>query len=362
MAKQTVGPTSSGLRMTSWGPGEVSVVLLFASVLILLILLPHTVLMTFGGLLLAILFRACGVAVGKLLSIGPVWGVAVFLAGAMLLFTAAGAAIAPAISEQVDELWRQVPKTLDGLKSSVQEYAWGREVFDRAGETNILSSASTGTATSTVSSVFGYLGNAVLLVFIALYGAFDPDTYRRGFLKLFAPSARPRAESVLSHSVQTLQSWLSAQLISMAIVGVLTGLGLWFIGIPLALVLGLIAGLLAFIPNLGPVLAATPGLLLAVPDGMNTVLMVLAVYLVVQALESYIVTPLVQKEKVSLPPLLVICSQLAFGSLFGITGLALATPVTALAMQLLNDLYITDYLEGEHVSGSHAPPIPVSDQ
>lgn len=77
------------------------------------------------------------------------------------------------------------------------------------------------------------------------------SAYLQRLLKLFAPSARPRAESVLSNPVQTLQSWLSAQLISMTVVGVLTGLGLWFIGIPLALVLGLIAGLLAFVPNLG---------------------------------------------------------------------------------------------------------------
>ncbi|THV17558.1 AI-2E family transporter [Rhizobium rhizophilum] len=348
--------------MTSWGRRPISVTLVFASLLILLLLLPHTVLMIFGGLLLAILLRSCGVAVGRLLSIGPGWGVAVCLVSGVLLLSAGGAAIAPAISEQVDELWRQVPETLDSLKSSVEEYAWGREALERASEVEVFSSASGGTATRAVSSIFGYAGSSVLLVFIALYGAFDPHTYKRGFLKLFAPSARPRAESVLSNSVQTLQSWLSAQLISMTVVGVLTGLGLWFIGIPLALVLGLIAGLLAFIPNLGPVLAATPGLLLAVPDGMNTVLMVLGVYLVVQTLESYIITPLVQKEKVSLPPLLVICSQLAFGSLFGIVGLALATPLTALGMQLVNDLYIDDYLEREHDTEERAAPIPVTDR
>lgn len=362
MTEQTEGPKISGSTMTGWGRRPVSVALVFASLLLFLILLPHTLLMVFAGILLAILVRSCGVAVGTFLSIGPAWGVAAFLLGAMLLLSAGGAAIAPAISEQVDELWRQVPKTLDSLKSSVEEYAWGREALERASEVNVFSSASGRTATRAVSSIFGYAGSSVLLVFIALYGAFDPHTYKRGFLKLFAPSARPRAESVLSNAVQTLQSWLSAQLISMTVVGVLTGLGLWIIGIPLALVLGLIAGLLAFIPNLGPVLAATPGLLLAVPDGINTVLMVLGVYLVVQTLESYIVTPLVQKEKVSLPPLLVICSQLAFGSLFGITGLALATPLTALAMQLVNDLYIDDYLEREPRSGSHAAPIPVADR
>ena len=94
-------------------------------------------------------------------------------------------------------------------------------------------------------------------------------------------------------------------------------------------------------------LAATPGVLLAVPEGFHSVLLVLGVYLAVQALESYVVTPIVQQEKVSLPPVLVISTQLIFGSLFGLIGLALATPMTALFMQLISDLYVDDYLEKE---------------
>lgn len=347
MTGRNAGHKSSASTTIKWGRSSISAAVIFLVILLLLIVLPHTLLMIFAGLLLAILVRSCGVWIGRLLSVGPTWGVAIFLVGALLILAAGGAAVAPAVSEQVDELWQQVPETVDSLKSRVEEYGWGREAIDRISDGDLWSSASTGTATRAVGSVFGTLGNTVLLLFIALYGAFDPDTYRRGFRKLFAPSIRGRAEDVLSSSVETLRNWLAAQLISMSVVGVLTGLGLWLIGVPLALLLGLIAGLLAFIPNLGPIIAAAPGVLLAVPDGMNSVLMVIGVYLAVQTLESYVVTPLVQKEKVSLPPLLVICSQLAFGSLFGIIGLALATPLTALLMQLVNDLYVEDYLEQE---------------
>lgn len=327
--------------------GLLSGAVIFLVILLLLILLPHTLLMIFAGLLVAILFRSCGVWVGKHLRVGPSWGLAIFLLGSLGLFVAGGIAVAPAVFQQFDELWQQVPETVEGLRSRVEDYAWGREAIDRIEDADLWTSASRGTATRAVGSVFGTFGNAALLLFIALYGAIDPKTYKRGFLKLFAPSARGRAEQVLTNSIATLRSWLGAQLISMSVVGVLTGLGLWLIGIPLALLLGLIAGLLAFIPNLGPVVAAAPGVLLAVPNGVNAVLMVLGVYLAVQTLESYVVTPWVQKEKVSLPPLLVICSQLIFGSLFGIMGLALATPLTALMMQLVNDLYVRDYLEQE---------------
>lgn len=328
-------------------PRPVSVVLVFAVVLLLLVLMPGTLLMIFAGGLLAILFRMSGSRIARMLSIGPGWGVAIFLLALLAVMTALGLYVAPAIAEQAEELWQQVPTAIAGLRERLEAYAWGRQLIERLSEGGLLSSASGGAATQAVSSAFGYLGNTVLLLFIALYGAFDPATYRKGFIKLFAPSARAKAERVLDNSIRTLESWLTAQLISMTVVGVLTGVGLWLIGIPLALLLGLIAGLLAFIPNVGPVLAATPGLLLAVPEGMNSVLLVLGVYLAVQMLESYIVTPLVQQEKVSLPPVLVISTQLMFASLFGLIGLALATPLTALIMQLVSDLYVDDYLEKE---------------
>ena len=121
--------------------------------------------------------------------------------------------------------------------------------------------------------------------------------------------------------------------------------GLRLLDIPLALVLGLIAGLLAFIPNIGPVLSAVPALLLAATQGWNTVFWVGAVYVGVQTLESYVITPLIQLEKVSLPPLLVIGFQMLFGVLFGILGLMLATPTSALTMTLTRDLYVEDWLE-----------------
>ncbi|MFN7104029.1 MAG: AI-2E family transporter [Pseudorhizobium sp.] len=328
-------------------PRPVSIVLIFAIVLLLLVMMPATLLMIFAGFLLAILFRMSGTRIARLLSIGPGWGVAIFLLGLLAIMAAIGLYVAPAIAEQAEELWQQVPAAVQGLRERLEAYTWGRQLLERLEEGGLMSSASGGMATQAVSSAFGYLGNTVLLLFIALYGAFDPATYRKGFITLFAPSVRAKAERVLDHSVKTLESWLAAQLISMTVVGVLTGVGLWLIGIPLALLLGLIAGLLAFIPNVGPVLAATPGLLLAVPEGLNSVLLVLGVYLAVQMLESYIVTPLVQQEKVSLPPVLVISTQLMFASLFGLIGLALATPLTALIMQLVSDLYVDDYLEKE---------------
>ena len=227
------------------------------------------------------------------------------------------------------------------------DYDWGPPLLDRLTPDLFISSEGRTAALSAVSSTFGALGNIVVILFIGLYGALDPSVYRRGLTLLLAPSIRDRGDDVLRATAATLRHWLAAQFMAMTVVGVLTGLGLWVAGVPLAFALGLIAGLLAFIPNIGPVLAIAPALLLALPDGRDAMLIVLAIYVGVQALESYVVTPLLQQEKVSLPPALVIAAQLLFGVLFGILGLALATPIAAALLTITQRAYVRDYLERE---------------
>lgn len=141
-------------------------------------------------------------------------------------------------------------------------------------------------ATTAVMSTFGALGNVVVIAFIGVYGALDPGLYRRGALALVAPSLRPRADEVIDRMGETLRGWLGGRLISMAFVGGLTWAGLWLVGLPLAFILGVIAGLLAFIPNIGPLLALTPALLLAMTLSSSSVLLVATVYVGVQAVAA----------------------------------------------------------------------------
>jgi len=244
-------------------------------------------------------------------------------------------------------LTEEIPAGIEKLREWLEGYSWGERLPEAAQPSALMSAEGGSAAASAVTMTFGALGNFVIMLFIGLYGAIDPATYRKGLRVLLAPSLRLRADEVLNRSGRTLQSWLSAQFISMSAVGLLTWLGLWLIGVPLAFILGIIAALLAFIPNIGPVLSAVPALLLALPEGNTSVLQVAAVYVAVQALESYILTPLIQQEKVSLPPALIISAQLLMGVLFGILGLALATPLIALVMTLVSALYIEDVLEHE---------------
>lgn len=115
----------------------------------------------------------------------------------------------------------------------------------------------------------------------------------------------------------------------MFIVGVLTTLGLWFLSIPMALTLGLLAAILTFIPNIGPIISAIPAILIAITQSPTSAVYVIALYIVIQAVESYVITPLIQGKTIAQPPALVIFSQLIMGLLTGFLGLSLATPLLA---------------------------------
>jgi predicted PurR-regulated permease PerM len=133
----------------------------------------------------------------------------------------------------------------------------------------------------------------------------------------------------------------------MVLVGVLTTVGLWWLDVPLALTFGLLAAALTFIPNFGPVLSVVPPALLALADDPTRALYVAVLYLAIQTIESYAVTPLIQRRTVSMPPALTIMSQIVLGVLVGAIGVAVATPLTAAAMTMVRMLYVEDLLEQE---------------
>jgi predicted PurR-regulated permease PerM len=127
-------------------------------------------------------------------------------------------------------------------------------------------------------------------------------------------------------------------------VGVLTTLGLWLLGIPSALALGLLAGVLEFVPFLGPILSAVPAVALALGEGMDTMLWVVGLYVAVQQIEGALITPLVQQHTVDLPPALTIFAIVAFGVLFGPLGILLATPLAVVVFVLVKKLWVREVL------------------
>jgi predicted PurR-regulated permease PerM len=208
-----------------------------------------------------------------------------------------------------------------------------------------------GLAGGVVSSTFGLIGNAVIVFGVGLFFALTPRLYIVGLITIFPLNRRPRVAHILEEVGTQLQWWFVGQLCSMASIAILTGIGLAILGVPGAITLGILAGLLNFIPNFGPILAAIPAILVAfAPHGNQTALnpslagWVLLLYIVIQLLEGWVITPFFQKRAVELPPALIVISQMLFALMLGPIGLILATPILAAVLVLLRMIYIEDIL------------------
>ncbi|GLS43358.1 AI-2E family transporter [Methylobacterium brachythecii] len=211
---------------------------------------------------------------------------------------------------------------------------------------SLLSSAGNvlGPAAAVLLELFNALGNVLVIVFLGLSVAADPGTYRNGLVRFLPPRHRERGGEVLDGMGETLRHWLFGQLITMAVIFLCTWAGLAFLGIGGSLILGLQAGLLAFIPTVGPLVAGVIILLASLASGFNALLGALGVYLVVQTLESYGLTPFIQKRALDIPPATIFAGQLLLGVLFGLWGIALALPLMAVIKVLLEQLYIEETL------------------
>ena len=196
-----------------------------------------------------------------------------------------------------------------------------------------------GGALGVFGSVASVLGGVVVILFLSFYLAANPDPVVGWVTRLFPPDRRPRARGVLSAVRFGLLNWLKGQLTSMVMIGVLWGVALFLIGIPGALFLALLAGLLNFVPYLGPIVAAVPPLLLALTASPTSALLVLLAYLAIQTVENYVVTPLVMERATSLHPAVVIANVAVLSTAFGLLGTLLAVPATVTAGVLVEELW-----------------------
>ena len=200
-------------------------------------------------------------------------------------------------------------------------------------------------ATSVAISIVGLFSAGLIVLFFGIYFAADPDTYVDIVARLSPPERRAAILEVMYETGNRLRRWLIGQGISMATIGTLTYIGLLILGVPIAFVLALFAGLAGFLPYLGPIIGAIPMVLVAGGESLDLALWVVGLYVIIQFLESYLLTPLIQARAVSLPPAVVILSQLVLGAVFGLLGLALATPLAAAATVPLRYIFGMDKRE-----------------
>ena len=360
-------------------------VVAFAAALWLAWTAAATLLLIFSGILFAVFLDGLTRGLGHVLPIGRGWRLALaclVLAALALGLTAFGGATVASQARDLGTTVRQQSETVrDWLKergieidlSEATPAAQGAESGQRekdegqAGKSqdgkgqkqgglaglasgalkspgSLLSDAGNvlGPATTVVIALFNALGNVLVIIFLGVAIAADPGSYRDGALRLVPRRHREKAARVLDGSGETLRHWLFGQLVTMAAIFVLTWVGLSFLGIGGALILGLQAGLLAFVPTIGPLIAGVVIVLSSLASGLNGLLGALGVYLAVQAAESYGLTPFIQRRALDLPAATIFAGQLLLGVLFGLWGVALALPLVAVIKVLLEELYIED--------------------
>ncbi len=328
---------------------NISLVLLVALLVFFLFYVFDVILLLFGAILLAIFLHGLANIVRRYSRLSE--GLSVLLVSVLLVTILALSVwlLAPSVAEQIRLLRDELPQSADKVSAYLLNYSWGRVIIEQLpSNSEIIEKVNNSSFLSRVGGYFsttlGVITNIALMLLLSLYLASEPKTYIRGFTKLFPQERRGRVSEILYEIGETLSWWLIGKGASMLFIGVLTWIGLSIIGVPLALTLGLIAGLLSFIPNFGPILSAVPALLLAFIDSPTSALYVLGLFIFVQLIESNLVTPMIERQTVELPPVLTIVSQLALALLVGAVGLILATPILAVVMVLVQTLYIQDVL------------------
>lgn len=312
----------------------------------------QVLLLVLAGVLLAVFFRGLGRWLSQHTPLSEGWGALVALLVTVLLLVGIGWFLAPRISQQVTQLGQELPQSIARLKTQVQQYSWGRKLVSEipsGGDLEEMLLSNKGNwlnrSLGIFSSTLGVLANTYIVLFVAAFFLAQPQPYKQGIILLVPKAHRDRARQVLNQLGRTLFRWVLGKLFSMLVVAILTALGLWLLGMPLALTLALFAGLFSFIPNFGPLIGLAPALLLAFTQGPSMALYVVLLYLGVQLVESNLITPLVQRRMVELPPALVIISQVLMGVFTGGLGLLLATPIVAMVLVLVKMLYIHDVLD-----------------
>ena len=301
--------------------------------------------------------------------------------------TGLGLLVAPQIGRQFGELRQQLPQAIERVEGWVQQRAGGvasliQSGQDEGGEGSEPKGADStgrkGTAGApsdsagakpvdlrqgiaqqlagvgrhffaVFSSTISVLGGLIVMLFVAIFVAVDPGLYHRGLMHLFPHPTRRKAGEVLSATATTLRRWLLMQMIAMLAIGAVTTVVLLLLGVKAAIALGIIAGLLEFVPYVGPILSAVPAVGMALVDGPEKALYVAVAYTAIQQLEGVVLQPLLMKEGLELPPVITILGQALFALVFGFLGLLLAVPLLATVMIPVKMLYVRDVV-GDEVS------------
>lgn len=320
------------------------------AVVVILVLLWYAidvVLLAFIGVLVAILLRAPADWLSRRSGMSEAWALAVVGVIVLAVLVGGGTLFGRGVAVEALALVDRIPEIIEAFKRELAQTEVGARVVVLAESSGMLSSGGgqfIGRGLGLIGSTFGAVANVLIVLFFAVFMAAQPQPYIQGLLFLVPRRRRKRAREVIYEIGNVLRRWLIGQSILAVCVALLTGAGLLLLGAPFAVALAILAGLMEFVPYIGPFVAAVPAILVGFAEGPQLALYIALLFLGVQMAESYVLAPLIQHRAVHLAPAAILFAQVLMGAIVGALGVAVATPLAAAVMVAVGMLYVEDAL------------------
>ncbi|HET7526994.1 MAG TPA: AI-2E family transporter [Burkholderiaceae bacterium] len=308
------------------------------ALLLLVVYLRAVMVLAFGSVLVAVALRTSANAVRRVSPLSERAALAAVVLGMLAALAVGIVMLGRPVGEQFDALRNALPGAFEAATHWFNSHEVGLWLL--RWWHNVNSDVEWTKLAGLFGSTLGALGSALLMMVVGLYLAADPGLYLRGLLQLLPRRLRARVAQALAAAGHGLARWLLGQAVAMLLVGLMTAVGLAAIGMPLALPLGIIAGLVEFVPFFGPIASAALIVLLAFAQGASQAAYAALVCFVVQHVEGYVIQPFVQRWAIALPPALGLISVIVFGLLFGTLGVLFAVPLMVVLMILVQELYV----------------------
>ncbi len=310
----------------------------------LMVTMVRLVMLVFAATVIAVLFSALAGRIVRWTRLPR--GIALALSVVLLLGVVIGIFVGfgTQLAQQFDTIREQIPAALAAIQRQLDAWGLGEPARDLLSQGSSDASTLMSQAGSYVLTVGSGLSDAVLVLVGAIFLAADPELYRRGLVKLFPKRAEPVARKAVDDAAGGLRGWMRGEAVAIIVVAVLTGGGLYALGVPAAIGLGLIAGLMDIVPFVGPIIAGVPAVLLAFTQSPTTALWTIGLFLIVQQIQGNILQPMIQKHAVDVPPAVLLFSVIGMGILFGFIGVILAAPLTIVLFVLVQRIYVQTLL------------------
>ena len=324
----------------------VGIIIVFFVLLSLLYNIPHLLLLLFISILIAIFLDGTANYLHNKIKLSHNWGILVVIVFIVCLIALFGYLLGPPVNKQMSKLAESIPKSINEIESSLKQSEVGRFILsgmpDFSGNDN---GKTFDLFTGAFSSVLGGIVDSILVLVLGIYLGLKPSLYIDNLILLLPQKRRNRAHEIAWKLGHALRFWLLGRIVVMISMTILTIAGLYIIGMPLPFALGLITGLLAFVPYLGAFIAFVPVFLVALSESSTLAIYASITYVILHNIEGYVLTPIIQEHVVAIPPAFLLIMQIMMYILFGPLGVLIATPLGVVIVVLVQTAYIEDVLQ-----------------